>query len=247
MNLQRRVVGSLSVVLILAFFLPWVSVSALFVTLSLSGANFALETRSFFSIFLYLIPVAAAYQAYLAFSGRAGRWPLRLLALVTGGGTLLLTVFFGLSVGSSLVMGFGYWLTALSAILLGIAAWVLPADGTQAAPLLTPQQQAELQQRGQQALSQASGWVAHKRQQVESSLEQGRIRSALGHSLSRNILDAQDQVIAPAGTVITHALIDEARQRGVLDMLLSSAERAPAASSAGTADGAQRPGTERSP
>ncbi len=54
------------------------------------------------------------------------------------------------------------------------------------------------------------------------TVEEQRIKSALGRPVTRVILDERDDVILNVGELITHQAIDSARQSGVLDVLLSS-------------------------
>ncbi|HMA34687.1 MAG TPA: PRC-barrel domain-containing protein [Chloroflexia bacterium] len=58
--------------------------------------------------------------------------------------------------------------------------------------------------------------------QSDSRIEQGRIDAALGRPASRVILDRQDTVILNTGDIITNAAIAQARQAGVLHILLGS-------------------------
>ena len=54
------------------------------------------------------------------------------------------------------------------------------------------------------------------------TVEEQRIKGALGRPVTRVILDERDDVILNVGELITHQAIDSARQSGVLDVLLSS-------------------------
>ncbi|MBW4660415.1 MAG: PRC-barrel domain-containing protein [Drouetiella hepatica Uher 2000/2452] len=54
------------------------------------------------------------------------------------------------------------------------------------------------------------------------TVEEQRIKGALGRPVTRVILDENDDVILNVGELTTHQAIDSARQAGVLDVLLSS-------------------------
>jgi hypothetical protein len=58
--------------------------------------------------------------------------------------------------------------------------------------------------------------------QADSRVEQTRIDGALGRPASRVILDRQDTVILNTGDIITNAAVEQARQAGVLHILLDS-------------------------
>ena len=82
----------------------------------------------------------------------------------------------------------------------------------------------------------AAGLQSETAQAVESR----KIQGALGHRVSRAILDEQDHVILNEAATITHESIDRARSAGVLPMLLNSVDRSPATSStSGTATQAE--------
>jgi hypothetical protein len=53
-------------------------------------------------------------------------------------------------------------------------------------------------------------------------LEEERIKGAVGRPVSRVILDPQDNVLLNVGEIITYRAIQQARQTGVLDVLLGS-------------------------
>ncbi len=58
--------------------------------------------------------------------------------------------------------------------------------------------------------------------QASQSVEDQRIKGALGRPVTRVILDQQDKVILNTGELITHQAIERARQNQALDILLSS-------------------------
>ncbi len=55
-----------------------------------------------------------------------------------------------------------------------------------------------------------------------SAIEENRIKGALGRPVNRVILDSGDGVLLNIGELVTHQAIFEARQAGVLDILLGS-------------------------
>lgn len=57
---------------------------------------------------------------------------------------------------------------------------------------------------------------------IQDQAETARINQAIGRPVNRVILDPQDQVILNVGELITHQAVTDARQAGVLDILLSS-------------------------
>ncbi len=61
------------------------------------------------------------------------------------------------------------------------------------------------------------------RDKTTTKMEDNKINEALGRPVSRVILDKEDHVILNTGDLITNHAIDEARQAGVLSMMLSSA------------------------
>jgi uncharacterized protein YrrD len=60
------------------------------------------------------------------------------------------------------------------------------------------------------------------KEQVASKTEEQRVKAALGKPVTRMILDDEDKVIIRTGDIITHQAIEQAREAGALDMLLSS-------------------------
>ena len=65
--------------------------------------------------------------------------------------------------------------------------------------------------------------VAHeKKAEHDQSSEQNKINYAVGRPTTRVILDPSDNVILNTGDIITHAAINQSREAGVLDVLLSS-------------------------
>jgi len=58
--------------------------------------------------------------------------------------------------------------------------------------------------------------------QADTKVEQARIDRALGRPASRVILDRQDAVILNTGDIITNAAVQQARDAGVLNILLDS-------------------------
>jgi hypothetical protein len=177
---------------------------------------------------LFLIPVLSGLLAWRAFSGRGGRLSLRALAAVTGLTGLLLAGLLGALLSSligselsELLTGGGYLLTLLTAGGLVVAAAFLKNSNRVA---LTPEQQAAVQARGQQALAGTGQWLGQQATRATGALEERRVRRAVGLTAGRTVLGAQDRVIAARGTVITDALIEQARAAGVLSALLDSAE-----------------------
>lgn len=63
-----------------------------------------------------------------------------------------------------------------------------------------------------------------KREDVEEQALQKRLDYIAGKRASRLVLDHHDNVIVTNGDVITHAIIDRAREAGVLDVLLDAVE-----------------------
>jgi uncharacterized protein YrrD len=59
-------------------------------------------------------------------------------------------------------------------------------------------------------------------QQSARKLEEQRIKNALGRPVTRVILNEFDNVILNVGELITHQAIEEAREAGILDVLLNS-------------------------
>lgn len=190
---------------------------------------------------LYLIPLSAAALLFRAVTNRAGRLSIKVQAILTGALSLALAGLFGLLLSqlvgtdlAALLTGKGYGLTLLTALSLIIVPVFLKRDHP-ATLSLTPEQQERVRHQGQQAqhaLFQAGGWMKAQQQQLSERLEEARLKQALGRRIDRDLLNSVDQVVAERGTVITHALIDRARQEGVLDLLLGSVDgtSAPSAS-----------------
>jgi len=63
--------------------------------------------------------------------------------------------------------------------------------------------------------------------ETAQAIESRRIQNALGRHVNRTILDDHDRVILPAGGVITHEAVEQARAANVLPLLLSSAGDSP--------------------
>lgn len=66
------------------------------------------------------------------------------------------------------------------------------------------------------------GKTAEYRDTAAERNEQSKIKNALGRSVSRVILNEQDEPILDRGDLITHRSIQQARDAGVLDILLDS-------------------------
>jgi uncharacterized protein YrrD len=64
--------------------------------------------------------------------------------------------------------------------------------------------------------------VSETQETTAREAEEQRIKYAVGRPAARVILDKQDNVILNVGELITHKAVEDARQAGVLDMLLSS-------------------------
>ncbi len=64
--------------------------------------------------------------------------------------------------------------------------------------------------------------VGETQETAAQEAEEQRIKYAVGRPTTRVILDKQDNVILNVGELITHKAVEDARQAGVLDMLLSS-------------------------
>lgn len=78
-------------------------------------------------------------------------------------------------------------------------------------------------------LDKARAWVGEQRENAEAVLrdhdvqaQENRVREALGRPVSRVILTPHDRVILNAGEVVTHQAVQDAREAGVLDLLLDS-------------------------
>ena len=61
-----------------------------------------------------------------------------------------------------------------------------------------------------------------KRAEMDAAAQQKKINDALGRPVTRVILNQSDKVLLNTGDLITHAAINDARQAGVLDVLLDS-------------------------
>lgn len=66
------------------------------------------------------------------------------------------------------------------------------------------------------------GKVSETQEAAAQAAEEARINNAIGRPVNRVILDRQDNVILNVGELITHRAVEESRQAGILDMLLSS-------------------------
>jgi uncharacterized protein YrrD len=64
--------------------------------------------------------------------------------------------------------------------------------------------------------------LSELQERASQEAEERRINNALGRPVNRVILDRQDNVILNVGELITHQAVNQARQAGVLDVLLSS-------------------------
>lgn len=155
---------------------------------------------------------------------------VRATAAVGGTVTLLLSALTLLIVtrtlgseGVGLLAG-GYWSTLLLSAALITAAALLPRTRQ---PVLTPEQRAVLGDRTRQAATQAGTWIADRQTQLAQHNEQRRIEQALGRTIDRSLLTADDTVVAHAGELVTHDLIHRARQAGVLTALLGSVTQMP--------------------
>ncbi len=66
------------------------------------------------------------------------------------------------------------------------------------------------------------GQATDLKDQTATEIESRRIRGAIGRPVTRVVLDQNDEVILNTGDLITNKAIDQAREAGVLDMLLDS-------------------------
>lgn len=64
--------------------------------------------------------------------------------------------------------------------------------------------------------------VGETQETAAKEAEEMRIKHAIGRPVTRVILDPQDNIILNVGELITHKAVEDARQVGVLDMLLGS-------------------------
>ena len=62
------------------------------------------------------------------------------------------------------------------------------------------------------------------RERAAEVIEKHRIERALGRRVNRVILDSEDEIILNESDVITHEAIEQAREAGVLKMLLDSVD-----------------------
>lgn len=80
--------------------------------------------------------------------------------------------------------------------------------------------------------------LLHAVQEVIETVQQGvgritagmydkRKQSAVGQYLTKHILSESDQIIAKRGEIITHKVIDDAEQNGLLDQVLSNTSKNP--------------------
>lgn len=252
MPLQRLVIAVLSSLLTLSFFMTWIQIDLGFFVRKVSGSALPGQIRSILAagdamsvafggsssgagaasiIFylLYFIPITAAFLAFRAITDRPGRQPLRVQAMITGGVGAILAGVMGLLLGnligsdlSAILVGNGYGLTLLTSVGLLLTPLLVKAD---AKLKFTPEQQRQAREQGQLALTQAGGWLTDRQQQAKSHIENTRLKHALGRKTNRDLLTAADELLAPQGTVITHQLISQARQAGVIDLLLASVDR----------------------
>lgn len=87
----------------------------------------------------------------------------------------------------------------------------------------------QMQQQAGQALDHANNALEWFKQTADdlfdkgtSEIEKRRIRGALGRPVNRVIFDTRDNVVLNIGELVTHRAIKDARQAGVLDILLDS-------------------------
>lgn len=71
--------------------------------------------------------------------------------------------------------------------------------------------------------------ATHMREKMSSEREEQQIKSAVGRPVTRVILDKDDNVILKTGEIITHESIEKARHSNVLDVLVSSVNKADSA------------------
>ncbi|MGM9319392.1 hypothetical protein [Deinococcus aquaticus] len=244
MTRERAVFATLAALLLIAFFSSWVTLDLVFTRRSVSGAALPGQLRAFvdaaesvsvaftgqrstasawtlLAYLLYAVPVAALTVLVRSVTGQA----VRATAAVGGTVTLLLSALTLLIVtrtlgseGVGLLAG-GYWSTLLLSAALIAAAALLPRIRQ---PVLTSEQRAELGDRTRQVAAHTGAWLADRQAQVAQSTERRRIEHALGRTLDRSLIAADDTVVAQAGELVTHDLVQRARQAGVLTALLSS-------------------------
>lgn len=71
-------------------------------------------------------------------------------------------------------------------------------------------------------LDRARDWLNETRERTETVVEERRMNAALGRPVTRVILDRSDRVILNVGEIVTHRAIAQARESGVLELLLDS-------------------------
>ena len=79
-----------------------------------------------------------------------------------------------------------------------------------------------VQETSSNLVEQARHWLGKTREQVSDAAEERRIQDAVGRPVNRVVLDRQDQIILNIGEIITHRAVEQAREGGVLGVLLSS-------------------------
>jgi uncharacterized protein YrrD len=67
-----------------------------------------------------------------------------------------------------------------------------------------------------------TGAAQDKKSQLDDAAEQKRINNAIGRPTNRVILAPDDSVILNTGDIITHAAVNQAREAGILEILLDS-------------------------
>lgn len=67
--------------------------------------------------------------------------------------------------------------------------------------------------------------TSEREEDAKREVENRRINLVVGRPVSRVILDKKDNVILNKGDIITYAAIQKAKEAGVLDNILDSAER----------------------
>lgn len=80
----------------------------------------------------------------------------------------------------------------------------------------------EVKEKAGQAWDQLKDKTSEWQEKASREVETSRIEQALGRPVNRVILDPNDQVILDVGQLITNRAIQDAREAGVLDMLLNS-------------------------
>jgi hypothetical protein len=209
MTQQRMIIGSFAALLTLAFLLPWVNLDLGFFARSFSDAAPPGQLRSL---------MAAGDAINTAFGGQA-----------TGasGAALLFYVLFLIPVLSVQLAwrafsgrGGRLSLRALAAV-TGVTGLVLAGLLGAGLSSLIGSELSELLTGGGYLLTLlAAGGLVVAAAFLKNS---NRVALAERRTTRRAVLDAQDRVIAARGTVITAALIEQARAAGVLSALLDSA------------------------